>query len=341
MTTIFEEEIRSQGDILRRRADLGMKQARDAASSWRDVSYALVAARGSSDNAAAFFQYLAGRELGLVVALATPSLFQVEGSMKLEGAGVLAVSQSGKSPGMLEVIRTAKLQARPNVVFTNDAGSPLALEGDAVVELFSGPERAIASTKTFTSSCHALAQFVAALAEKPLPGLETLPDALDSAAQWALANDMPTELLDAPRGLTVVGRGIGYAVAGEVALKIREVTGVRCEAYSAPDYLHGPIGADGDGATLLVVVTDEMEDEIAASLVAQCAERGMRTVILRSSEHASQASDADIVLNQTLDNWCLGLALVVVGQVLSLRLGELRGRPIDTAPGLNKVTLTA
>lgn len=261
--------------------------------------------------------------------------------MKLDGAGVLAVSQSGKSPGMLEVIRTAKLQARPNVVFTNDAATPLALEGDAVVELFSGPERAIASTKTFTSSCHALAQFVAAIDEKPLPGLESLPDALDAAAQWALSNAMPTELLNAPRGLTVVGRGIGYAVAAEVALKIREVTGVRCEAYSAPDYLHGPIGADGEGATLLVVVTDEMEDEIAASLVEQCVERGMRTVILRSSEHASQASDADIVLDQSLDNWCLGLALVVVGQVLSLRLGELRGRPIDTAPGLNKVTLTA
>jgi len=92
MTTIFEEEIRSQGDILRRRAELGMQQARDAAGSWRDVDYALVAARGSSDNAAAFFQYLAGRELGLVVALATPSLFQDERTMKVDGAGVLAVS---------------------------------------------------------------------------------------------------------------------------------------------------------------------------------------------------------------------------------------------------------
>jgi glucosamine--fructose-6-phosphate aminotransferase (isomerizing) len=341
VTTIFEEEIRSQGDILRRRAELGMQQARDAAFSWRDVNYALVAARGSSDNAAAFFQYLAGRELGLIVALATPSLFQDESSMKLDGAGVLAVSQSGKSPGMLEVVRAAKLQGRPNVIFTNDANSALALEGDSVVELFAGPERAIASTKTFTTSCHALAQFVSALSAKPLPGLETLPDVIDRTADWALSNELPTSLLNAPRGLTVVGRGIGYAVAAEIALKIREVTGVRCEAYSAPDYLHGPIGADGDGATVLVVVTDEMEDEIAVSLVEQCTERGMRTVILRSSEHASRASDVDIVLPEATDNWCLGLALVVVGQALSLRLGELRGRPIDTAPGLNKVTLTA
>jgi len=101
------------------------------------------------------------------------------------------------------------------------------------------------------------------------------------------------------------------------------------------------IGADGQGATLLVVVTDEMEDEIAASLIEQCSQRGMRTVMLRSFEHSPQASDADIVVPESMDNWCLGLALVVVGQVLSLRLGELRGRPIDTSPGLNKVTLTA
>jgi glucosamine--fructose-6-phosphate aminotransferase (isomerizing) len=341
MTTIFEEEIRSQGDILRRRAERGLQQTHDAALSWRDVNYALVAARGSSDNAAAFFQYLAGRELGLVVALATPSLFQDESTMNVDGAGVLAVSQSGKSPGMLDVVRTAKLQGRPNVVVTNDATSPLALEGDSIVELFAGPERAIASTKTFTSSCHALAQFVSALSGTTLGGLDVLPDIVDAAADWALSNELPTMLLNAPKGLTVVGRGIGYASAAEIALKIREVTGVRCEAYSAPDFLHGPIGADGDGATLLVVVTDEMEDEIAASLVEQCSARGMRTVILRSSEHASQAGDADILLPSTMDNWCLGLALVVVGQVLSLRLGELRGRPIDTAPGLNKVTLTA
>src|ERR1035438_1130715 len=103
MTTIFEEEIRSQGDLLRRRAELGEQQTRDAAQSWRDVNYALVAARGSSDNAAAFFQYLAGRELGLVVALATPSLFQDESSMKLDGAGVVAISQSaGASDRLFE-----------------------------------------------------------------------------------------------------------------------------------------------------------------------------------------------------------------------------------------------
>jgi len=123
-------------------------------------------------------------------------------------------------------------------------------------------------------------------------------------------------------GLTVVGRGIGYASAAEISLKIREVTGIRSEAYSAPDYLHGPIGADGQGATLLVVVTDEMEDEIAASLIEQCSQRGMRTVMLRSFEHSHRRVTPTSWCPESMDNWCLGLALVVVGQVLSLRLAN-------------------
>ncbi|HEY5439619.1 MAG TPA: SIS domain-containing protein [Acidimicrobiales bacterium] len=341
MTTIFEEEIRSQGDVLRRRTARGEQQAADAAASWRDVSYALVAARGSSDNAAAFFQYLAGRELELVVALATPSLFQDEGAMRLNDAGVLAISQSGRSPGMLDVVRLAKRQSRPNAVITNDVGSPLAEEADAVIELFAGAERAIASTKTFTTSCHALAQFVSAMAGRALPGLDDLPDVLDRTSSWALDASMPVSILNAEHGLTVVGRGVGYATASEISLKIREVTGLRSEAYSAPDFLHGPIGADGDGATLLLCVTNEINDDVAASLLHQCAQRGMRTVVLRSSERVAQSSDAEIVLPESMEHWTLGLAHVVVGQVLALRLGELRGRPIDTSPGLNKVTLTA
>jgi glucosamine--fructose-6-phosphate aminotransferase (isomerizing) len=341
MTTVFEEEIRSQGEILRRRTPRGEVQALEAARHWRDVSYALVAARGSSDNAAAFFQYLAGRELGLVVALATPSLFQDEGAMRLDGAGVLAISQSGRSPGMLDVVRLAKRQHRPNAVITNDVTSPLGEEAEDVIELFAGPERAIASTKTFTTSCHALAQFVSAVAGRALSGLDVLPDVIERTATWALDAALPVSLLNASHGLTVVGRGIGYASASEISLKIREVTGVRSEAYSAPDFLHGPVGADGEGATLLLCVTNDIDDDVAASLIEQCAQRGMATVVLRSSERAPQACDAEIVLPESLENWSLGLAHVVVGQVLALRLGELRGRPIDTSPGLNKVTLTA
>jgi glucosamine--fructose-6-phosphate aminotransferase (isomerizing) len=341
MTTHFEQEIRSQGSILRERAARGREQVESVAESWRDVSYALVAARGSSDNAAVFFQYLAGRERGLVVALATPSLYDDEIAIGLEGAGVLAVSQSGRTPGLVAVIERATAQGRPNAALTNDPTSPLATAAACVIELGAGPELAVAATKTFSSTCHALAQLVEALKGSALEGLDELPDLVGRTATWALESSLPIEALNAVGGLTVVGRGIGQSVAAEVALKIREVAGIRSESFAAPDFLHGPIGAGGAGSTLVLVVTEELSDEVTDELLSESRRAGMRTVVLRPPERARFSSDEEVVLGESAPNWAVGLAQVVVGQVLALRLGELRGRPIDTALGLKKITLTA
>jgi glucosamine--fructose-6-phosphate aminotransferase (isomerizing) len=339
MSTIFEEEIRSQAEILRRREESGRVQARTAARSWRGVTHTVLGARGSSDNAALFFEYLAGRELGILVALAAPSLYEGGNRIDLSGAGVLVISQSGRSPGIGEILQQAIDQGRPNAVITNDLASPLAQKGQTVMHLGAGVERAIASTKTLTSSWHALAQFVEALKGGVLQGLDELPDAVDRVATWSLSTSLPVNLLNAERGLTVVGRGIGFAVASEISLKIREVTGVRSEAYAASDFAHGPIGADGRNATLLLVVTDEMTDELCELTLRGCRDTGMRTVVLRPLFRAGLESDEEIVLDEDLPNWSLGLVEVVVGQALALRLGEQRGRPIDTSPGLSKVTL--
>jgi glutamine---fructose-6-phosphate transaminase (isomerizing) len=341
MPTVFEEEIRSQGEHIRRRAAFGAREAAQVAESFRGVDYVLVAARGSSDNAAVFFQYFAGQELGLLVALATPSLYEGDVPIGLNGAGVLAISQSGRTPGLLNVVESAKEQGRPSAAITNDLESPLSLASDHVIALKAGQERAIAATKTFTTTWQALAQVVEAMKGSSLEGLQTLPDMVDRAATWALAASLPSELLNAERGLTIVGRGVGQAVAAEIALKIREVTGIRAEAYSAADYLHGPIGADGRGSALLLVVTDELKTDVAETLLEECRRFSMGTVVLRSLSRGPFVSDAEIVVDESGPNWCVALAEVIVGQVLALRLGELRGRPIDTAPGLKKVTLSA
>lgn len=340
MTTTFETEIRAQGDILRARAARGAQSARAAADSWRDVTHLVVAARGSSDNGAVFFQYLAGQELGLLVALAAPSLYEGAQQVTLRGAGVLAISQSGRSPGIVDVLAQARAQGCATAAVTNDATSPLALASDHVLELFAGPERAIASTKTLSTTWHALAQLVQALGTRPLAGLEELPDVVERTAQWALQEDLPLDLLNVG-GLTMVGRGVGYAAAAEIALKVREVSGVRAEAYAAPDYLHGPIGADGDGCCAVVVVTDELSDAVLRELLVGCRESGMSTVVMRPASREAPECDAQIVLPATSPNWVGALAAVVVGQVLALRLGEVRGRPIDTSPRLSKVTLSA
>jgi glucosamine--fructose-6-phosphate aminotransferase (isomerizing) len=254
---------------------------------------------------------------------------------------VLAISQSGQTPNLVDVIASAKEQGRPTAAITNDPKSALSRASAHVIGLNAGSERAIASTKTFTTTWHALAQLVEALKGSTLEGLETLSDTVDHATSWALSASLPLDLLNAERGLTVVGRGVGQAVAAEIALKLREVTGIRAESFSAADYLHGPIGADGRGSALLLVVTDELSNDVAETLLEESRRFSMSTVVLRSSSRGPFGSDDEIVVDGPEPNWCVALAEVIVGQVLALRLGEIRGRPIDTAPGLKKVTLSA
>jgi len=158
---------------------------------------------------------------------------------------------------------------------------------------------------------------------------------------WALEASLPVETLNVAGGLTIVGRGVGQSVAAEIALKIREVAGIRSESFAAPDYLHGPIGAGGDGSTLVLVITDELSDAVRDELLDESRRVGMRSVVVRAPDRSGPVGDEEIVLAETAPNWCVGLAQVVVGQVLALRLGEQRGRPIDTAPGLKKITLSA
>jgi glucosamine--fructose-6-phosphate aminotransferase (isomerizing) len=338
MPTRFEEEIRSQADILRRRAESGKAAAQIVAESWADIMYVVVGARGSSDNAARFFQYLAGQQLNLLVALAAPSLYEGDGNIEMSGSGVLLISQSGRSPGITDILRQARAQHRPSAAMTNDRNSPLAQQADHLIDLAAGDERALASSKTFSASWQALAQLVEALMGRTLEGLEELPDVVERVTHWALSSVFPLQLLNPPKGLTVVGRGIGFSVASEISIKIREVAGIRSESYAASDFVHGPIGADGAGSTLLLVVTEEMTDDICELVLEGSRESGMRTVLIRPHHRRPMSCDEEIVLNESTPNWSLGLAMTVVGQVLALRLGELLHRPVDTSPGLHKIT---
>ena len=339
--SVFEEEIRSQGRLLSSREDAGRRAANTAARSWEGVTHVVVAGRGSSDHAAIFFQYLAGRELGLLVALATPSLYGGERSIGLRGAGVLAISQSGRSPGIAEVIGEANTQGCPTVTITNAPDSPLAYASTRVIDLAVGRERAVASTKTFSATWQAVVQLVGSLGRSQLDEDGVLAQSVGETAQWALEAAWPLAVLDAPRGVTVIGRGVGYPVALEIALKIREVAGVRAEAFSVADFLHGPLGAEGRDATLVVVMTSDLSLELAVQVVDAARRMGMSTISLRGVNSADVGAHDDIELPVQGPDWLVGLAEVVAGQVLALRLGERRHRPIDSPPGLSKVTLSA
>src|SRR5207248_11092948 len=180
--THLERELHEQPAALARVLEQ-REQAREVAALLRrpDVQYVLIASRGSSSNAARYAQYLLGRAHRVPVAFATPSLYTLyEQPPRLDGALVIGISQSGKSPDVVEVLAEAKRQGRPTIALTNAPSSPLGLVADGVLKLEAGDEKAVAATKTYVNSLGAVALLFAASTgdARAFTELERLPDQL-------------------------------------------------------------------------------------------------------------------------------------------------------------------
>lgn len=337
MSTRLEMEIAEQGAALRERAPLAAGASTAAAKvlARPDVTHLVVAARGSSDNAARFGQYLFGDELRLQVGLAAPWLFRdPDRGPRLAGAAVIGISQSGQSPDVVAVLAAARRQGRPTVALTAEAASPLADQADVVVPLATD-EQSVAATKTYLATLHALVQVTEAVA--PDAGrrewLERLPALVDAMASQALGyRERFDPLLTVPL-ITVIGRGLAYSAACETALKVRELGGVPAEAFSPPDLRHGPIAAlDGRGAIWSVDPHEAALDDLDA--------RAAVSVRVGPSAEIGEAATVAIPLPLEAPSWVRSLLAVIPGQAAGLRLAELRGTDVDRPHGLSKVTLT-
>src|SRR6478735_8738399 len=204
----LERELREQPEALARLIEKQRGYAEQARDLFRrgDVQYLLIASRGSSSNAARYAQYLLGRSHRVPVAFATPSLFTLYGQPpRLDGALVIGISQSGRSPDVVEVVAEARRQGRPTVALTNDPSSPLGEAADGVLKLEAGDEHAVAATKTYVNSLGAIALLFSAATGQGRTELERVPEQL--AAQIEQSR-RAVEALDLLEGGTVVARGV-------------------------------------------------------------------------------------------------------------------------------------
>jgi glutamine---fructose-6-phosphate transaminase (isomerizing) len=343
-TAHLDDEIAGQPDALQRVLDANVPRLPELAASLADVTHVVLVGRGSSDNAARYAQYLLGIQHGLPVGLATPSVQTLYGTTpRFVGSLVVAVSQSGRSPDVVGVLAAARQQGRPAVAVTNDPTSPLAGAATFVLPLEVGDERAVAATGTYTTSLAALALLSVAFR----PGAERAPWLAQLAGIPAVAAEV---LAGASRGapdvlaplahLLVSGRGLAYGTAFEVALKIRELTGVVAEAFSPPDLLHGPIAAVADGAGALLVAPREPSLDSQRDLVATLRERGARTAAISSDAELLDTVDVALPLAAEPEPWLTPITSVLPGQLLAAALARARGRDVDQPTGLSKVTET-
>jgi glucosamine--fructose-6-phosphate aminotransferase (isomerizing) len=340
----LESELREQPDALARLLERQALAAEEIAQVFRgdDVRYILIASRGSSSNAARYAQYLLGRAHRVPVMFATPSLYTIyEQPPRLDGGVVIGISQSGASPDVASVLREARLQGRPTVALTNDPDSPLAREADALLLLEAGEEHAVAATKTYLNSLGAVALLfsagdgVAARAE-----LERMPEVVAHQIELSLESDPGLQEYADAVGATVVGRGVNYGTAFEIALKIRELSGLVVEAYSPADLMHGPIAAIQARWPVVVVAPTGPARPSVEELAVPLLERSARLLAISDVAAVLRRAQTRLPLVPRVPEWLSPFTAVVPGQLTALRLAQLRGLDVDAPVGLRKVTLT-
>ncbi len=345
MTTYLERELREQPAALQRLLDrqrqtaerIGALFARD------DVKYVLIASRGSSSNAARYAQYVLGRAQRVPVSFATPSLYTLyEQPPRLDGALVIGISQSGRSPDVKEVIEEARRQGRPTVAITNDPSSPLAQASDEVLELEAGDELAVAATKTYVNSLGAIALLFAVATDddRALSELQRVPSQLALQIERSWDDASAIDRLDGIEGGTVVARGVNYATSFEIALKIRELSGLLFESYSAADLMHGPVAAIGRDWPVIAVAPRGPALPVMLEALDALQQRLPRLIVISDDERALARGQIALPLWTRVPEWLSPLVAVVPGQLAALQLARLRGIDLDNPLGLSKVTLT-
>lgn len=303
----------------------------------RDPGVVVTVARGSSDHVCTYFKYACELTVGVPVASVGPSVASVYGArLKLGGQAALAVSQSGQSPDIVAMAQGARDAGALTVALTNDIRSPLARVVDHALAIHAGPETSVAATKTFVTSAVAglmlLAEWKGDAALRT--AIRALPEALERAAalDW---QPLRAAIGDSP-SLYVLGRGPGWAIANEVALKFKEVCQIHAESYSSAEVLHGPVSLVEEGFPVLCLASgDDAEPGLVETADAMAAKGA---ACFATSPRVDRAAVLDSV--RTGHPLTDPLALVVSAYAMVERLAIERGIDPDAPRHLAKVTET-
>ena len=310
----------------------------------RNVELVRLAGHGSSDNAASYGVYAFGLLPGWTAVRDSISLAVYYGAKTdLGGSCVVALSQSGQTPDVVDYVERARAQGAFTVAITNEGDSPLADAADAVLPLAAGPEEAVAATKTYTAQVAALALlagYTAEFGERVAEGIEQVTELVAELLPGLerRLSEVAVALAFVGR-MFVIGRGLEFATAREISLKLLETCRVAAAPLTATDLAHGPVAAlDG----LFPVWTIAPDDPLLPAVKEAAARaRAVGATLLVSGAGAAAIPDGDYYIPVPKPHLALlaPLLSVVAGQVLAWALAQAKGLDPDRPHGLTKVTL--
>ena len=339
MTTHMLTEIREIPAAIERLLDQSDNAIRIAAAELRQTDPAVIVtvARGSSDHAATFFKYATELLVGTPVASVGPSIASIyDAPLRLSRTACVAISQSGKSPDILEMAKSAAGQGAQSIAITNDPDAPLGAAATHTIPLQAGVEHSVAATKTFVSSAVASLALLAHWQNDTalMEAIAALPGQCEAAAaaDWSPLADA---LVDQD-SLFVLGRGLSFAMALEAALKFKETCRIQGEAYSSAEILHGPVSMVEPGFPVLVLAARDASEPSITGVARAMADKGANVFATSSSVEPPHRLPFVATGHPFTDP----LVLIVSFYACVEALARARGIDPDTPRNLRKVTKT-
>ncbi len=298
--------------------------------------FLVTVARGSSDHACTYLKYVSELVLGLPVASVGPSVASIYGAkLALADSLCIAVSQSGQSPDIVEMTRGARDGGAYAVAVTNHPDSPLAQAANATLRIHAGPEISVAATKTFVTSAVAGLWLLAEMKGDAalLTAIRDLPEALARAvsADWSPV----IGALDSG-SIYTLGRGPGWAMSNEAALKFKETCQLHAESFSSAEVMHGPVSIVDRGFPVLAFAAADAAESAVAEIADAIAAKGASVFVT-----SDKAKTATVIEHVRTGHWLTDpIALIVSFYAMVERVAAKRGINPDLPRHLNKVTET-
>ena len=302
----------------------------------------VLVARGTSDNAAVFGRYLLELTTGIPVSLAAPSLYTLyHAKIDLRDALVIGISQSGAGTDINMVLESARRQGAYTIAITNEPESPIVKVVDDVFLVRAGHQKSVAATKTYTGQLMLFYLLAFALGDQvTLAALNEIPDHAHRSLDLVDEIHSLVERYRYMRQCAVVARGLNYANAFELALKLMETCYVVAQRFSAADFLHGPIAMVQRDFSVVLFMPPGKTLRDTAQLARRLQGLGAETLAITSAEVKVPGATRVIRIPGSIQEIYSPIPYIIPGQIFGALLAEVKGIDPDHPRGLRIVTKT-
>lgn len=306
----------------------------------KDIDLIVIAARGSSDNAALFGRYLLEMTTGIPVSLSAPSVYTLyNAKLRLNRALVIGVSQSGEGVDINLVLERAKDAGAFTVGITNEAESTMARLADETLLIHAGREKSVAATKTYTGQMLHFYMLAAAIGDKRIDYYR-IPEFTEKALELRTAVEEMVQRYAFMENCVVVGRGVNYGNSYELALKLMETCYVVAERFSSADFFHGPLAIVERRFPVILFGPAGVTEAGNIDLLKRLKELHADCLSITNSSEIASLSARSLTLPSDIDEILTPIPFVVPAQMFAAFLSVAKGLDPDAPRSLTKVTKT-